>query len=416
MAGQMTIAFVKDMAQPLVLDQLATLFQQGDKNANVLRIEMMEGQKKADLSELSGGGQAERADGYRLPIEVNINGNVVSATIPEEAYNVAGPLVGFVRLTSGNGYVRRTILRFAAVVERQSDGPLLDSSNVIPSLDELLAKIDAMEKATSDGIAATNRANQAALNAEAAATGASSWANATASATQIAAGSTPTVNVTTLGNGNKQIKFGIPAGVTPNITFEVETGAPGSDVEMVQSGTPAAPHIKLTIPRGDTGAVDGVDYYTGNPAALGTASPGTANGVARGNHVHPMPYATQIPVSESENDKMVAAAIASIEESMDAFKEQQVEDGERIDALEAKFQTGTLSVTAEAGVVSKQTVTFPKAFASTPAVMVHLNTDASAVLDGGACAPTGISATGFTVNVFRKTAGNVPVRWMAFKP
>jgi hypothetical protein len=102
------------------------------------------------------------------------------------------------------------------------------------------------------------------------------------------------VNATTQPNGNKLLTFGIPAGVTPVITFEVETGAAGSDVQMEQSGTPDAPHIKLTIPRGDTGAVEGVDYYTGNPAALGTASPGTSNGVARGNHVHPMPTADQI--------------------------------------------------------------------------------------------------------------------------
>lgn len=85
-------------------------------------------------------------------------------------------------------------------------------------------------------------------------------------------------------------------GVTPSITFEVETGPAGSDVEMEQTGTSGSIVLKLTIPRGDTGAVEGVDYYEGTPKALGTAAAGTANGLARGDHVHPMPTAAQLGV------------------------------------------------------------------------------------------------------------------------
>lgn len=408
MAGQMTISFTKEMNEPLVVDELKTLFQQGDKNAAILRIDMMNGIEKADLTGLAATGQFERGDGSRVPLSGNVNGNVITVTIPEACYNVSGGFFAFVRLTSDNSYVRRTVLRIMGRIASQSDGPLVDTSNVIPSVDDVIAKFKEMEDAVEDCNNATTRANSAAASAETAAAGAGGWANATASATQIAAGSTPTVSVSTLGNGNKKLTFGIPAGVTPSITFEVETGEPGTDVEVKQSGTPAAPVVKLIIPRGDTGAVDGVDYYTGNPAALGTASPGSSNGVARGNHVHPMPTGEQIPKSGTDKEPLTSAI-----ESVAASNKDGIN---RIVALESKFQTGTLSVPAEAGVVATQEITFPTAFASTPAVMVVLNSNASAVLDGGNCSPSGISTTGFTVNVFRTTAGNVPVRWMAFKP
>lgn len=80
----------------------------------------------------------------------------------------------------------------------------------------------------------------------------------------------------------------------PNVTFEVKTGYPGTDVEIEQSGTKQNPVITLTIPQGDTGAVDGVDYYMGYPSAPGKADPGNANGVSRGDHVHPLPTAASI--------------------------------------------------------------------------------------------------------------------------
>ena len=258
MAGQMTIQFQKNLCDPLMLDLLNTVFQQGDKNAQILRIEVMDGAEKADLASMTVTGQFERGDGNRVPITGNINGNVVFVTIPEACYNVSGAFVAFVRLTSENNYVRRTILRIAGMIEPQSDGPLVDPGHTLPSVDELISRLHAMENAADACNEAANSARTAAQAALEAASSAAGWGSATASATQIAAGSTPTVNVTTQSNGNKKIVFGVPAGVAPASTFEVATGAPGSNVQMEQSGPPEAPNIKLTIPRGSTGAVDGL--------------------------------------------------------------------------------------------------------------------------------------------------------------
>ena len=43
-------------------------------------------------------------------------------------------------------------------------------------------------------------------------------------------------------------------GVTPNISAEVKTGAPGTEAKVEQSGDVETPKLIFTIPRGDTGA------------------------------------------------------------------------------------------------------------------------------------------------------------------
>lgn len=46
--------------------------------------------------------------------------------------------------------------------------------------------------------------------------------------------------------------------------------------------------------KGDTGAIDGLDFYDQDPKGLGTASPGTSSLAARGDHIHPMPSASDV--------------------------------------------------------------------------------------------------------------------------
>lgn len=46
--------------------------------------------------------------------------------------------------------------------------------------------------------------------------------------------------------------------------------------------------------KGDTGAVEGIEYWESAPKKCGTASPGTSDLMARGDHVHPMPTAQEV--------------------------------------------------------------------------------------------------------------------------
>ena len=49
------------------------------------------------------------------------------------------------------------------------------------------------------------------------------------------------------------------------------------------------------------------DPYTGNPAALGTASPGSSNNYSRGDHVHPMPTAANVGAIASPSSPATGA-------------------------------------------------------------------------------------------------------------
>ena len=67
--------------------------------------------------------------------------------------------------------------------------------------------------------------------------------------------------------------------------------------------------------RGPMGAVDGLDYYEKAPSALGSASPGTSDYVARGDHVHPLPTPAAIGAATQAE---AATATAKAQEALDA--------------------------------------------------------------------------------------------------
>lgn len=67
--------------------------------------------------------------------------------------------------------------------------------------------------------------------------------------------------------------------------------------------------------KGDTGAVEGLEYYDAAPSALGEASPGMSDLIARGDHVHPKPTPADIGAATQEEAE---AAMAKAQEAMDA--------------------------------------------------------------------------------------------------
>lgn len=66
-------------------------------------------------------------------------------------------------------------------------------------------------------------------------------------------------------------------GATPVITAVAETGEPGTDVTVVQTGTPEAPILTFTIPRGTPGTVEqgGAVADVAEPATATTESVAT---------------------------------------------------------------------------------------------------------------------------------------------
>lgn len=75
----------------------------------------------------------------------------------------------------------------------------------------------------------------------------------------------------------------------PAIQFEVETGKPGEQVQMEVRGPLDRPVIKLIIPPGRDGQINGLKFYDDTPLGLGKANSGSSMQMARGDHAHPMP-------------------------------------------------------------------------------------------------------------------------------
>ena len=222
-------------------------------------------------------------------------------TLSESCYAVIGQFNLIIKVTVGSE--RKAVFWGNGYVTRSQTDAIIDPSQTIPSLDELLAQIAATEAAakaantaatnansatkaaqtaTTDANGAAKVANTAATNAngatkaaqtattnantatKAANTAAGKIDNMTVQASGLEAGATPTASLT-LVDGHYNLSFAIPkgdkgntgaTGATPEITVKVVTGEPGTAASVKQTGTAEAPVIELTIPRGDTGSID----------------------------------------------------------------------------------------------------------------------------------------------------------------
>lgn len=276
---------------------LRCLFAEEDNLGHRFDISVMRSGVNVDLTGGNVFGYLIRyRDQSTVPITGTVSGNHALLTLNEACYAQTGQFSLVIKVVL-NG-ARHAIFCGDGSITRSRTDSIVDTWNVIPSLDELLAKIDAIDKATSAAQSATTAANTAASNANtaasnantaagvsnAAASNANSKATAanaaataantaagkidamTVSATGLAAGAAPTVSVTDDGT-KKIIAFGIPKG------DKGDTGATGA------TGPQG--------PKGDTGSVEALPYAATAPKAPGTASAGTAESIARGDHVHP---------------------------------------------------------------------------------------------------------------------------------
>lgn len=194
----------------LIGSYVGGIMMKGDALADTLEIDVRDGGYESDVSDYTVGGYLIRADGVRVPLTGTIDKNIVRVPLSEHCYAIGGGFVAFVRLIKGGERV--TILRVSGYVETDGDGPLLDPENIIPSLEELLAQLDELERATA-----------AAQDAAAKIDGMT--VSATSSSTAGAAISER--------NGVKHISFALPrgeagpagtAGVSPTVSVSAITG------------------------------------------------------------------------------------------------------------------------------------------------------------------------------------------------
>ena len=290
-----------DVDAEILMTPIRTLYASGDKNAHTFELSLYRNKEPLEIDGAGVIGYFIRADGYTVPVSGTASGSVAKVTLSESCYAVVGQFNLIIKVTVGSE--RKAVFWGNGYVTRSQTDAIIDPSQTIPSLDELLAQIAATEAAAKAANTAATNANSATKAAQAAMTGANAATKAASAAATnangatkaaqtattnantatkaantaagkidnmtvqvsgLAAGAAPTADLS-LVDGHYNLSFAIPkgdkgntgaTGATPEITVKVVTGEAGTQASVAQSGTAENPVITLTIPRGDTGSID----------------------------------------------------------------------------------------------------------------------------------------------------------------
>ena len=303
-----------DVDAEILMTPLRTLYASGDKNAHTFELSLYRNKEPLEIDGAGVIGYFIRTDGYTVPVDGTASGSVAKVTLSESCYAVIGQFNLIIKVTVGSE--RKAVFWGNGYITRSQTDAIIDPSQTIPSLDELLAQIAATEAAAKAANQAASAANSAATSAAQAASvadtnasAANSAANAataaasaasaaatkiddmTITATGLAAGAAPTAELTEVG-GHYNIVLGLPkgdkgdTGATPQITVQVKTGEPGTAASVKQTGTAEAPVIELTIPRGDTGSLGGLTINGKAPDGAGKVTLTAADVGALDKDVH----------------------------------------------------------------------------------------------------------------------------------
>ena len=124
----------------------------GDGDAHVWEIAINEMGQPANLDGYSVSALFVREDKNSIYITGNSSGNIASVTLTQQCYAIAGQLRGIMRI-SKNGNVLSACETFFSVREPVPN-QYIDPGEIIPSLEELLAQMDALEQLEEDVSAA----------------------------------------------------------------------------------------------------------------------------------------------------------------------------------------------------------------------------------------------------------------------
>lgn len=218
--AQIETWFECDLQKPVVVRQLTGNVFLADVQGNLIGVKVISGGQNVTLSG-SAIGYIIRGDGATVVVNGTVSGNRASIVLPQSAYAVVGPISIAIRLVSGD--VKTVLCACTGYVYRTTTDSIVDPGHVIPSIEELLAKIEDCERAAAAANAAAGSANTAAGTANTAAGNANTAAgtantaaekidNMTADAESLAS-SEPASAVVTEISGHKHVHFGVPRGV-----------------------------------------------------------------------------------------------------------------------------------------------------------------------------------------------------------
>lgn len=156
----------------------------GDNLAHTWRVRVFDGGEAVALTGATVTGYFVRTDGNTVAVQGSVEGSTAIVTLAQACYAFEGDLKGVMRLTLGGKTVTLSVLTL--MVRKVLTDAIIDPGNVIPSLEDLLAQIEAMETATTAANTAAGAANTAAAAADSAASAANTAATAATNAASAA--------------------------------------------------------------------------------------------------------------------------------------------------------------------------------------------------------------------------------------
>ena len=132
--------YEQDLKQPVGVHYIdGNVFSQ-DNNGNLIGVRVYD---EGETATLSGTVSASiiRADGVTVAAVGSLSGNAVSVILPQAAYEVPGPLSVVIKLVGGGSTT--TLCAAVANVYRSETDSIIDPGTIIPSIDALIAEIQA---------------------------------------------------------------------------------------------------------------------------------------------------------------------------------------------------------------------------------------------------------------------------------
>lgn len=128
-----------------------------DNNAHTWEVAVKKGGSDVSLTGGSVTGYFRRKDDVTVMVTGEVEGNIARVTLPQACYAYQGNLTGIMRLTMGDDIM--TLAMQVFTVSSVMTDQIADPTNLIPSLEDLLAQITLMEQKTADANAAATYAN-----------------------------------------------------------------------------------------------------------------------------------------------------------------------------------------------------------------------------------------------------------------
>ena len=219
-----------DIDNPFVRKNVGTVMAGGDALANRYGARIVQNGSEVDVSAYSVLGYLIRPNDETLKINGTADESIVYVDIPKNGYVYDGAFSLALKIL-GDGF-EKTIAIFDGQITRTTTENIVDGDRVVYGVEDILAKIEAMEKAESDANGAAARAENAAESAENAASSANAAAASAVQATTNATNAAESINGMTVTTQTVEYGTGASAELSKvdgkyRIAFKMERGQRG---------------------------------------------------------------------------------------------------------------------------------------------------------------------------------------------